>query len=166
MFANPMRTLSIEEVDAVWNQFSQASEKECRRLAHRMKETQPVLMVYLLAADENLFEEKDRGRLMELGSLVWTTMDHYQPSLRPVTEEEIDQAEAANIQHLKTLDEGSEMSSQEGMQKLISSYNQMPLLGAALEALVEDDPEEPDLLGEDVGLALLHLKSVIDCLDQ
>jgi hypothetical protein len=43
---------------------------------------------------------------------------------------------------------------------------QMPLLGAVLEALMEGNEEEPELLHEDIGLALLHLKTVIDCLDQ
>jgi hypothetical protein len=161
-----MRTLSIEEVNRVWDQVSQASEKECRRMAQRMQKKQPFLMIYLLAMDENLAEEADRGRLMEVGSLIWATMDHYSPNLRLVTEEEIDRAETANVQHLKTLDEGSEIGCQEGMQKLVASYNQMPLLGTVLEALMEGNEEEPELLHEDVGLALLHLKTVIDCLDQ
>ena len=161
-----MRTLSIEEVNQVWDQVSQASEKECRLLAQRMQKTQPVLMIYLLATDENLVEKEERGRLMEAGSLVWATMAHYHPNLRPVTEEEIDRAEEANFHHMKTLDEGSEIGCQDGIQKLVASYNQMPLLGAVLEALMDGNEDEPELLHEDVGLALLHLKTVIDCLDQ
>ncbi len=52
------------------------------------------------------------------------------------------------------------------MQKLVASYHQMPLLGAVLEALMTGNEDEPALAQEDTGLALLHLKTVIDCLDQ
>jgi hypothetical protein len=31
---------------------------------------------------------------------------------------------------------------------------------------MEGNEDEPDLAGDNVGLALLHLKTVIDCLDQ
>jgi hypothetical protein len=42
----------------------------------------------------------------------------------------------------------------------------MPLLKSVIEALLIGNEEEPELAGDDVGTALLHLKTVLDCLDQ
>jgi hypothetical protein len=49
---------------------------------------------------------------------------------------------------------------------LSDSYNQMPLLGMILSALMADYADEPELAPDNLGLALLHLKTIIDCLDQ
>jgi hypothetical protein len=54
----------------------------------------------------------------------------------------------------------------DAVQEMISTYNQMPLLGAMVEALMEGNEEEPEMAGENVGMSLLHLKTVIDCLDK
>jgi hypothetical protein len=39
-------------------------------------------------------------------------------------------------------------------------------LGAVVEALMDGHEKEPNLAPEHLGLALIHLKTVIDCLDQ
>jgi hypothetical protein len=48
----------------------------------------------------------------------------------------------------------------------MSTYNQIEVLNAVIEALMSGHEEEPELAGEHIGLALLHLKTVVDCLDQ
>ena len=53
-----------------------------------------------------------------------------------------------------------------GLQNLMATYNQVPLLSAVIESLMAEDAEEPELASENIGLVLLHLKSVLDCLDQ
>ena len=52
---------------------------------------------------------------------------------RQVSIEEIEAAEKANVEFLERLDAGSEMDYMDGMQELMSTYNQMPLLGAVIE---------------------------------
>lgn len=111
-------------------------------------------------------EGTDRGRLLELGAFIHEIMSSANPKLRRIMGEQLEAAEDANLKFLEELDEGSEMGFVESMQKLMATYNQMPLLGTVLEALMEGHEEHPELAPENLGMALLHLKTVIDCLDQ
>ena len=135
-------------------------------MAERMQQEQPFIMVYLLAADESMLDENKRGSLLMLGATIWQIMSGGGPPLRQVGDAELEAAEEANIRALEDLESGSEMTYTEAMQRLISNYNQMPLLGAVVEALMDGHTDEPDLAPEHLGLALIHLKTVIDCLDQ
>ncbi len=161
-----MKTIPIEQVEEVWERVSDASEKESKQIAKRLQKKQPFVMVYLLAMDENLLEGRDRGRLLELGTFIHEIMSSVNCNLRKVTGEELEAAEDANLKFLEEMDAGSEMDFVAGMQKMVASYNQMPLLGAVLEALMQGHEEHPELAPENLGMVLLDLKTVIDCLDQ
>lgn len=161
-----MTTIPQTAIDEVWQRLNESSPEQARALAARMQREQPFLLVYLLAADENLLGDEDRGALLMLGATIWEIMSHHQPRLRQVTDGEIEAAEAANLRALEEMDEGSEVECQQAIQRLMSGYNQMPLLGAVLEALMAGHEETPELAPGHVGPALLHLKTVIDCLDQ
>ena len=106
------------------------------------------------------------GYLMMLGALIWQAMSATHASLRQVTDQELEEAEAANLKMLEQLEEGSEIDYMELMRRLFTNYNQMPLLASLLEALMEGHEDTPDLAPDHLGMALIYLKTVIDCLDQ
>jgi hypothetical protein len=80
--------------------------------------------------------------------------------------DDLEAAEQANVKFLEDLEAGSEMDHMAGLQNLMATYNQVPLLSAVIEGLMSGNEEEPEMAGEGIGLALLHLKTVLDCLDQ
>ena len=49
---------------------------------------------------------------------------------------------------------------------LSRNYHQRELLGFALEVMMAGNEAEPELAPDRIGLELLCLKTVIDCLDQ
>jgi len=161
-----MKTIPIETVEEIWGRIAQASESESQALAQRMQKEQPVIMIYLLAMDEGLFEETERGRLIELGAILWQAMAAAERGKRMITETEVEQAEEANLKWLEELDAGRETDFLAGVRGLLQGYNQMPLLGALLEALMQGHEEAPELAPENIGMALVYLKTVIDCLDK
>ncbi len=160
-----MQTIPAEKILEASNRFSSLSERESKALAHRMKKEQPYVMVYLTALDEDLFDEEDRGALNEHGALAWYVLSAEKP-LRQVTDRDLEQAEEANIKMLQDMEESSEIESTDAMTRLFQEYNQQALLGAMLELLMAGHEEEPDLAPENIGMALIYLKTVIDCLDQ
>jgi len=131
-----------------------------------MQKEQPVIMIYLVAMDEGVFEETERGRLIELGAIVWQATTAAGRGKRMITETEVEQAEEANLKWLEELDAGRETDFLAGVRDVLQGYNQMPLLGALLEALMQGHEEAPELAPENVGMALVYLKTVIDCLDK
>ncbi|MCP5518939.1 MAG: hypothetical protein H7A45_16980 [Verrucomicrobiales bacterium] len=161
-----MQTISPEKVAAIWQELSQMTQTQAADLAARMQEEQPAILVYLLAAEQADEATQDAGWLMEIGALIWWAMTREAGPLPMVTPEQLDAAEDANIRFLEQLDEGSEINYHTALQSLAADYNQMPLFGHTIGQLMADATEEPELVDEGVGLALLRLKTVIDTLDQ
>ena len=161
-----MKTVPANVIDEVWHRVNDSTPDRARALAERMQQEQPFVMVYLLAAEENTLDEEERGSLLMLGATIWEIMSEGNPPLRQVMDTELEAAEEANVKVLQRMEEDSEIATGEAMRRLISDYNQMPLLGTVVEALMEGHEREPDLAPDNLGLSLVYLKTVIDCFDQ
>lgn len=160
-----MKTIPDKAIEKTWKRVTEATPEDAQAMLDRMAKAQPLVFAYLMAVDETLYDDEQRGQLLLIGLVLWELLRKEAPD-HLITMEEIEAAEESNIKFLEGLEAGSEMDYMDGMQRLISTYNQMPLLGAVIEALMEGNEDEPELADENLGLALVHLKSVIDCLDQ
>ena len=159
-----MKTVPDKFVEKTWKRVTEASPEDAQAMLDQMAKAQPFVFAYLMAVDETLNDDEQRGQLLLIGLAVWESLKKETPP-RIIPVEEIQAAEELNLKFLEGLEAGSEMDYINAMHHLMSSYNQMPLLGSVIEALMEGDEEEPELANENLGLALVHLKSVIDCLD-
>jgi hypothetical protein len=161
-----MNTIPVETVDEVWQRINDYSDDQVQELSERMKAEQPFVLMYLLASDENLYEGEERGKLLELGAIVWEVMSAGDANLRVVSGEELEEAEDANLKMLEDMSEDSDADMAGNVSAFFTDYNQMPLLGAVVEALMAGHEDDPEDAPDNIGLALLHIKTVIDCLDQ
>jgi len=164
--AQSMKTISGKIIDRTWKRINEATEEEAQRLLDAMAKRQPFIVAYLLAVEETLVDETQRGQLMLIGLVLWEIMSAENAGLRQITMDDLDAAEQSNIKFLEELEAGSEMDHTAGLHNLMATYNQAHLLSAVIESLMADDAEEPELASENIGLVLLHLKAVLDCLDQ
>jgi hypothetical protein len=161
-----MNTISGKIIDRTWKRTNEATEEEGRRLLDVMAKQQPYVVAYLMAVEETLMGENERGQLILIGLILWQIVSAEKPDLRQITMDDLEAAETRNLKFLEEMEAGSEMDHMAGLQNLLATYNQVPLFTVVIEALMGGDEENPELAGENVGLALLHLKSVLDCLDQ
>ena len=161
-----MNTISGKIIDRTWKRLNESTPEDVQQLIAKLFENQPFAGAYLMAVEETLMPESERGSLLFIALTVWEIMSAGREPLLTVTQEEIETAEAANVKFLEDLEAGSEMDHTEGLQRLMATYNQGPLLEAIVEALMSDEVEDPDSAPESVGIALLHLKTVLDCWDK
>ena len=161
-----MNTISGKIIDRTWKRTNEATEEEGQRLLDVMAKQQPFVVAYLMAVEETLMGEEERGQLILIGLILWQIVSTEKPDLRPITMDDLEAAETRNLKFLEEMEAGSEMDHMAGLQNLLATYNQVPLFTVVIEALMGGNEEEPELVGENIGLALLHLKSVLDCLDQ
>ena len=161
-----MNTISGKIIDRTWKRTNEATEEEGQRLLDVMAKQQPFVVAYLMAVEETLMGEEERGQLILIGLILWQVVSAEKPDLRPITMDDLEAAETRNLKFLEEMEAGSEMDHMAGLQNLLATYNQVPLFTVVIEALMGGNEEEPELTGENIGLALLHLKSVLDCLDQ
>src|SRR6266487_4350025 len=161
-----MRTISGKIIDRTWKRINEATEEEGQRLLETMAKQQPFIVAYLMAIEETQMDDDQRGQLTLIGLILWEIIYAENPALRQITMADLEAAEQANVKFLEDLEAGSEMDHMSALQNLMTTYNQMALLNAVIEGLMAGHEEEPELAGEHIGLALLHLKTVLDCLDQ
>ena len=161
-----MNTISGKIIDRTWKRTNEATEEEGQRLLDVMARQQPFVVAYLMAVEETLMGEEERGQLILIGLILWQIVSAEKPDLRPITMDDLEAAETRNLKFLEEMEAGSEMDHMAGLQNLLATYNQVPLFTVVIEALMGGNEDEPELAGENIGLALLHLKSVLDCLDQ
>ena len=161
-----MNTISGKIIDRTWKRTNEATEEEGQRLLDVMARQQPFVVAYLMAVEETLMGEEDRGQLILIGLILWQVVSAEKPDLRQITMDDLEAAETRNLKFLEEMEAGSEMDHMAGLQNLLATYNQVPLFTVVIEALMGGNEEESELVGENIGLALLHLKSVLDCLDQ
>lgn len=161
-----MRTVPPEIVHEIRDRLADTNPEEVQQLMDRMADEQPLILAYLMASQEQLGQGAQEGLLLVLGALIWESFSAIQSPLPQVAEDELDQAEETNIRMLETLAEDSEFGYLEAVEKMMTTYNQMPLFGVVLEELMSDFEDEPELADDYVGLAMIYLKTVIDCLDR
>ena len=164
-----MKTIAGKVIDRTWKRLNDATPEDTQRLIDEFAKAQPYVLAYLMAVEETLRSEEDeseRGQLLLLGVMLWQVLSAEDSVLRQVSMEDLERAEEANLKFMEELESGSEMDHMNALTNLMTSYNQSPLLGTVIEVLMAGNEEEPELARETIGLELLHLKAVLDCLDQ
>jgi hypothetical protein len=162
-----MKTVPLETVLDTWDRHCGLGQEESRVMMKRFLDEQPFLGAYLLACDEQLGAESERSQLIPLVATIWDSLSLTRGRrLKQVQPRVIDRAEATNQRMLEQLEEVSEIEWKDSVTRLFLGYNQQPLLGFCIEILMADDEEAPELAPERIGLELIWLKTVIDCLDR
>jgi hypothetical protein len=160
-----MKTISAEIVETTWKRIADFSAREGKALAEKFAEEQPIVMTYLMAVDGDLFNEEERELLFYLGAVVWQMMAQSDAPLPPVTEEMIEQAEAANQTTLQSLADASDDAARAVMAQLLQEYAQPEVFKYVVTALMESAQEE-GIRDENLGVMMVNLKTVIDCLNE
>jgi hypothetical protein len=152
----------------VWERLCDLDREETAALVKRFMEEQPAVGVFLSASSEILYEkEAERSPVVDLVIACWQAMVEVAGHpLKTVTPDDLEQAEDANANTLQRLEEGSEIEGERAARESFQKYNQRELLGFGIEMLMSGHEENPELAPDSVGLEMLWLKTVLDCLDQ
>ncbi len=162
-----MKPVSREQIEATWDRLCDLDEKQSAAFSQKFLKAQPALGIYLLASNEEMGEEAEQSPLIDLTIALWDAMTQAAGKpLREITPEEIENAEDENSDMLESLGDGSEFQMHDAAAGLITSFNQSDILGFCVEILMQDNADQPELAPERVGLELLVLKTIIDCLDK
>lgn len=162
-----MRTITAEEIVRAWNDLCDLDEKGSQARAQQFMEEQPALGVFLLARSEELANGPEESRSFEIVMSMWQAMTQAAGRpLRQVSPEQLEAAEEANTQALGHLEEGSESEFMDWTRTMVEHYNQRELIGFTLEILMAGNEETPELAPDSIGIELLSVKTVVDCLDQ
>lgn len=161
-----MNKISGEIVERTWKEMSSMSPLNYPKLINKMSKEQPVILAYLMAVGDELFNEDERELILYLGVVVWRIMSRGNEPLPSVTEKILDEVEDKNIKMLEYLEGESETDFFATVATIIENYNQPEVLRYVVEALMEDNEEGVDIKEENIGMIMIYLKTVIDCFDK
>ncbi|MEI7731306.1 MAG: hypothetical protein WCO56_17150 [Verrucomicrobiota bacterium] len=160
-----MKTIPYEEAEAIWQSLLETPPEHGKKFMDRLLNMQPALVVYLSTLMESEKPTETQSTYFFIGIAALQVILTKYPKLPAVTPDELVEAEERNIEFLSKLDNDPPMKFGDNTATLINNYNQMPLLGIVLEALMEGNEDTMELVEEESGMALLRIKSMIDCLD-
>lgn len=161
-----MNKIAAEAVEKTWQQMATMSVGEGRSLAQKMTKEQPFVQTYLLAVGQRDFNPDEAQLLFYLGMVVWQVFARSGQPLSKLSGDVLDRCERANMKMLDYLEDEPMPDFTRIVESLTCNYNQIDVLRYVVEALMEEPEEECDIREESVGIMLIHLKTVIDCLDQ
>ncbi|GEM_PF-226545 len=157
--------ISAEVVESTWQRIAAQSIKGAQKLVNRMSKEQPIVLAYLMAVDDDIFNQEERQVLLFVGIVVWQIMLQANRPLPVVTEEMLDKAEAGNLKMAEYLQSETGAGFEEATRKIIESYAQPEVLRYVVEAIMEETEEGCPVREDNKGIMLLDLKTVIDCFD-
>jgi len=162
-----METVPLEIIEDTWNWLCELDEKGSAQLSKAFFKAQPVLGVYCAAQHDNLGDEGKTSPMVELTIAFWQAMTRANGGPLPMaTIEETEAAEEAITKQLETLEEGSEMDLHTHALRTIENHNQREMLRFGIEILMSRHEEDPDLAPDSLGLEMIWLNTVVECLDK
>lgn len=161
-----MRRIPIETIEKYWRKTNTQSDEGV--IFEKLKELydrQPLLMMYLTAADKNALNEDERQLLYYLGSFVVHVLLKESPPIAEVTEEQWEKERDTNLKMLKFV--GSEDTAEnfhQSMGEVLEASGQPDLLCFVQDLLMNDLQCRKIIRKENVFRVFAHLKIVADCL--
>jgi len=160
--------ISAETVTHTWQQMSAMPDDQALELVQQMSREQPIVFVYLLTQSGRRSLDEHEGQLcFYVGLAVWQIMKQSPKRLRQVTRAKLEQAEQVNKEFLDLLDTDTEADFFSAMKTMFENYPEPEVFDSIVKILMDDAdyaPDDPPIRDENRGLALMHLKVILDTL--
>lgn len=141
--------------------------RQAQKIIHRIGQEQPVILAYLMAAGDDLFNQEERELLLYLGVVIWLIMTNGKTGLKKISERTLEKIEDTNFKMIEYLEGEPDGNFARTVELIYGNYNQPAVLKYAVESLMESMEEDEALIrNENLGMMLIYLKVVIDCLDK
>jgi len=159
-----MNRIPANVVEETYEKTLKMSEQEAFKLSYTWQKEQPLLVAYLAAIDEGILNQSERELLFYLGTIVWQIMSASPQTLPKITEEDLLRIEKENFNLAESFRKADTVTFAEVVKKILPTYGQPEVFRYVVAALMEDDNE--DIRDENLGIIILDLKTIIDCLNQ
>ena len=163
-----MKLISSDIVEKTWKKTGGMTPQEIQEMIDFMSKEQPIILAYLMAVGNDVFNQDERELLLYLGVVVWQIMSQAQAdtALPISTEDTLDRVEKSNMNMLESLEGESDAGFIAATEKIINNYSQPEVLKYVVEALTEEPEADCLIRDENKGIMTIYLKTVIDCFNK
>lgn len=124
--------------------------------------SQPLMLAYLMGADDEEFDEAELEYMLYLGVIIWRIYAQHRPSTPQITEEILEKMEDANADLFSENDD-DEVGLMNLLENAASQYPQPELLNFVAESILND--EDGTFSEDNQGEVFFILKTIIDCFE-
>jgi hypothetical protein len=159
-----MPDITAELVSEIWHELMISSSQEVGERLDRFRQIQPILAGYVRAVDDGIFANDDRGSVTLYALWAFEVCRRIGRARREIDESTIESMLVENERLLDAM-EAAPLSDVMGTAaSWTESYPHLPLLGAILHQAMQGELEETRQVDDFLGLLILHMKTVVDCL--
>jgi hypothetical protein len=159
--------ISEETVTQAWQYVSTLPENDAQKLINTFTDDQPYIMTYLVVISESEEFDEDEGQsFFFIGLVVWQIMRNTPGGLKKINEKNLDQVVTDSEKELDVMATDSPGDFFAVASAKAENYPEPEVLKYILEAIMEmdEDAEQPSFREENIGMAFMHLKIVLDAL--
>lgn len=160
-----MTMFTEETVSQVWMKMASLSPEKTQKLLKYMDKQQPHLCTFLMSTGQDYLKQDEREFLILMSLVIWQIFSHGTIPLATVSEPEIEKVQKINEPMFGHLEKLPEERLIKFLSVLLNNYSQREILKYISDPLFNPEDTTPVIRPESRGIALITLKSVIDCLE-
>lgn len=160
-----MEILNFEQIDQRWHEMEALELDSIPEIIDSLGKFQPYILAYLMATGNEILDQNEREALLFMGVMIWHIVSSATPDIPEVSGELLDEKELKNISMLEYLSGEPEPEFMDTVDKIIGNYHQSELLKYMIDRLMEEPEKGVTISENNVGMIVIYLKTIIDCLD-
>ena len=162
-----MDIVSIEMIEEAVNYFESLNEEQIQVIMDNVANKQAYLLTYLMASGETGVEKEKAEVFFYIGFVILYLMVEKAGDIPQVGEDEIEKHELKNTKFFELIEGEDEEAVFEFIDAAFKDYKQKELFFFVLESVYdEDELDELAFTDEEISIAILCFKTIIDCLDK
>ena len=160
-----MTVIPERTVEAAWKEVSSLPESKAQQYIEKITQSQPALMVFVLASMEDLGREAQELGLFIFVIILRMFETHFGSKLKTVEIEAVERLRHDTEQSLVALDGADETALEDAA---ISQASAQPFVMKYIaEALLDPDPQDGvNLTEEEIGEIVITMKTAVDALQE
>jgi hypothetical protein len=160
-----VQNLTFEEITKSWNKLEELELDDIPQFVDKLGHEQPFVLTYLMTTGSDILNPKEREALLFTGLMIWHISTLKRLKIPEISSEMIDEKESKNIKMLEYLAGEPESDFMETVNHIMTKYPQAELLKFVIDKLMSDPEDDVEIREENIGMIVIYLKTIIDCLD-
>lgn len=162
-----MKTIIKKTVDDVWLMHAQLDFFAVEKQIAGFSKEQPVLVSYLMSANDEFYNFEEKQLLLYLGVAVWQMFRRGGGSpLKRVSDDLLQQKQQDNFNMIEYLEGEIKGTFALTVSSIMENYSQKHILQHVFDAVFDETLDSSRIRMENKGLLFFDLKTLMDCLDQ
>lgn len=157
--------LTIDEIDQYWNEMDKLELDDVPTLVNNLGKKQPYILTYLMATGNDILSQPEREALLFMGVMIWYIVGHIVPEVPEISGDTLDDCENKNLEMLEYLAGEPESEFMDTVERIMAKYHQAEFLRYIIDRLLEEPEKGIEISEDNMGMMVIYLKTIIDCLD-